>query len=49
MSRDVQLSVVSVTVEVEFMMANDLTEGEHVDIEEKGALYGALRDTMGDG
>ena len=33
---EIELSVVSVAVEMKSMMANDLTKGEHVDGEEDG-------------
>ena len=45
---DIELSVIGVAMEIESMMANDLTKGEHVDGEEDGAEDRALRHTLVD-
>ncbi|XDV53579.1 hypothetical protein PO909_022050 [Leuciscus waleckii] len=44
----VELGIIGVAVKMESMVADDLTEGKHVDGEEEGAEHGTLGDTMGD-
>ncbi|XDV46572.1 hypothetical protein PO909_014447 [Leuciscus waleckii] len=44
----VELGIIGVAVKMESMVADDLTEGKHVDGEEEGPEHGTLGDTMGD-
>lgn len=44
----VDLGIICVAVKMESMVADDLTEGKHVDGEEEGAENGTLGDAMGD-
>lgn len=43
------MGVISVAVKMESVAANDMTEGKHIDCEEKGAEHRTLGNTMGDG
>lgn len=43
------MSVIGIAVKMESMVADDMTEGKHVDSEEEGAKHRTLGNTMGDG
>lgn len=45
---EVDLGVISVTVEVQIEVAEYLTKGENVDDKEEGAEYGTLGNTLSD-
>ena len=45
---EIQLGIISVTVEIESMMSDDLAEGEHVNGEQEGAKHRALGYTVVD-
>ena len=42
------MSIISIRIEVETVLANDLAKGKHVDSEEEGSKLRALRHTMVD-
>ena len=45
---EIELGVISIAVEGDSVLADDVSEGEHIDGEQGGAEYGSLGDTAGD-
>ena len=45
-SSEIDLGIISIAVEVESMMADDLAEEGHVNVEQEGAKHRALGDTV---
>lgn len=49
LSSDINLCIIGAIVKIETMAENDLTKGEHVDNQYKGAQNWSLEDTLSDG